>query len=419
MHIKSLKLENFRGASNLNLSLHPKLNVFYGVNGSGKSTVLDASAILLSWLVNRLKTERASGRQIHEHDIQNDAPNADIKMVFETENSQLHGWNLVKGRRYRSANGHRSKLTEITNFTNNMRQAIAAQAGEINIPLFAYYPINRTVLDIPLRIRKKHSFDLQAAFDGSLTSGANFRTFFEWYREREDIENEMIRHIGNDQLDEQLEAVRKAITTLLPEFSNITVRRNPLRMEIEKRGKKLIINQLSDGEKCLMAMVGDLARRLAIANPVIDDPLKGTGVILIDEIDLHLHPKWQQMIVPKLLEVFPNCQFLMSTHSPSILANVKPESLFMLQDTSRGVKCSHPSESYGKSVDRILEDIMGLETARPSHIDEKLRLLFRNINHGRLSEARATLKELSTKIGSDPELAKADVLIRRKEAIGK
>lgn len=419
MHITSLILENFRGATDLKLELHPTLNVFYGVNGSGKSTVLDASAILLSWLVNRLRTKRASGRQIHEHDIQNDVTKTNIMMKLSIDNGKCIQWNLVKGRRYRSSNGYRSNLKEITQYTNEMRTAIDIQAGQTNIPLFAYYPIHRNVLDIPLRIRKKHSFDLQAAFEGSLTSGANFRTFFEWYREREDIENEQIRYFDDKLVDEQLEAVRKAISILMPDFSNISVRRNRLRMEIEKRGKKLIVNQLSDGEKCLMAMVGDLARRLAIANPVIDDPLKGSGVILIDEIDLHLHPKWQQMIVPKLLKVFPNCQFLMSTHSPSILANVKHESLFMLEETDHGIKCSHPYESYGKSVDRILEDIMGMSSSRPSQIDNDFRKLFRAIDRGRLNEGKALMKNLKDKIGSDPELAKADVLIKRKEAIGK
>lgn len=116
--------------------------------------------------------------------------------------------------------------------------------------------------------------------------------------------------------DPHLEAVREALRQFLPEFDNLTVRRNPLRMEVEKNGERLTVNQLSDGEKCLIALIGDLARRLAIANPVLRNPLDGEGVVLIDEIDLHLHPKWQRLVVPKLRTVFPNCQFVISTHSP-------------------------------------------------------------------------------------------------------
>lgn len=108
-------------------------------------------------------------------------------------------------------------------------------------------------------------------------------------------------------------------------------------MEIEKDGQLLTVNQLSDGEKCLIAMVSDLARRMAIANPT-GDPLQGEGIILIDEIDLHLHPKWQRMIVPKLLEVFPNCQFIISTHSPHVLTHIQPENIFLLRWVDGNIK---------------------------------------------------------------------------------
>ena len=104
--------------------------------------------------------------------------------------------------------------------------------------------------------------------------------------------------------DLQLEAVRNALSSFMPDFKNLTVRRNPLRMEVVKEGKHLMINQLSDGEKCLMALIGDLARRMAILNPSRANPLKGDGIILIDEIDLHLHPKWQRMAITKLVRAY-------------------------------------------------------------------------------------------------------------------
>jgi predicted ATP-binding protein involved in virulence len=104
-------------------------------------------------------------------------------------------------------------------------------------------------------------------------------------------------------------------------------------MTITKQGQELIINQLSDGEKCLLAMVGDLARRLAIANPSLPDPLQGSGVVLIDEIELHLHPKWQREIIPALTRTFPNCQFIVTTHSPQVISQVKPEGIYILERT--------------------------------------------------------------------------------------
>jgi predicted ATP-binding protein involved in virulence len=159
---------------------------------------------------------------------------------------------------------------------------------------------------------------------------------------------------------------------------------------------------------------------LAIINPIRDNPLDGEGIILIDEIDLHLHPKWQRMIVTKLREVFPNCQFLVSTHSPHVMTHVQPESLFLLSMTSdAGMVCERPSECYGKTVERILEDLMGLDTTRPDPVNLTLKQIFQQIDEGQLDQARATIAQLQNRIGDDPELSKAAVMAKRKELIGK
>jgi predicted ATP-binding protein involved in virulence len=144
----------------------------------------------------------------------------------------------------------------------------------------------------------------------------SFNRFFNWFKDLEDLENELFRYDSN-YVDRQLKAVRKAIDSLLgEELSNLRIRRSPLRMTMIKKSYELIINQLSDGEKGLLAMAGDLARRLAIANPGLSDPLEGKGIVLIDEIELHLHPKLQREIIPSLKDTFPNCQFIITTHSP-------------------------------------------------------------------------------------------------------
>jgi predicted ATP-binding protein involved in virulence len=425
MHIHKLKLDRFRGAQNLPLELHEKLNVFVGMNGAGKSSILDASAILLSWLVNRIKHAGASGRPIAETDIKNGESSANLEITLN-EDGHCFSWNIAKFRSGHSKKDIISVLTNASESANKIQSAIAKNDGKINLPLFAYYPVNRAVVDIPLRIREKHSFDLLSAYNDSLTSGANFRTFFEWFREREDLENENRRYL--DQLikpdgfqlpDPQLEAVRNALAQFMPEFDNLTVRRNPLRMEVEKQGKRLSVNQLSDGEKCLMALIGDLARRLAVANPARNNPLEGEGVILIDEIDLHLHPKWQRMVVPKLMQVFPSCQFLISTHSPHVITHVEPKSLILLSMTPEGLTARCASESYGKTVERVLEDLMGLETTRPNEVKAALKDIYDKINIGNLDDARDLISKLVERVGEDPDLVKARVLIKRKELIGK
>ncbi len=426
MYIRSLMLTNFRGANHLSLELNEKLNVFVGMNGAGKSSVLDASAILLSWLANRVKHAGTSGRQIVESDIKNGESSANLAITLH-ENAHAFNWNLAKLREGFHDSTANSNLTKTSELAKQLRIALTEHNGKTNIPLFAYYPVNRAVLDIPLRIREKHRFDLLSAYEGSLTSGANFRTFFEWFREREDLENEARRdqheiftNTANIEFpDPQLEAVRMALMHFMPEFEKLTVRRNPLRMEVIKQGERLEISQLSDGEKCLMAMIGDMARRVAIANPTLDNPLQAEGIVLIDEIDLHLHPYWQRRIIPKLTEVFPNIQFLISTHSPHVITHVQPENLFLLTMCREGLIAQRATESYGKTVERVLEDIMGLETTRPIVVNTALREIYLQIDQGDLTGAKDLILALEHKIGSDPELSKATVLIRRKELIGK
>jgi predicted ATP-binding protein involved in virulence len=426
MHISNLTLERFRGVRHMPLDLHAQLNIFVGVNGAGKSTILDATAILLSWLVNRIKQPNASGRQISGGDIRNGAPSAKLEITID-DHGKPYNWSLFKVRQgYSKSKDAASVLSGASELAQQYQKQITESKGKLNLPLFAYYPVNRAVLDIPLRIREKHSFDLLSAYEESLTSGTNFRTFFEWFREREDLENENRKYVtplfkqkDYQFPDPQLEAVRAALSQFMPDFNNLTVRRSPLRMEVEKNGEKLTVNQLSDGEKCLMAMIGDLARRMAIANPARSNPLQGEGIIIIDEIDLHLHPKWQRMVVSGLVKVFPNCQFLISTHSPHVITHTKPDSLFLLSMTSGELTAERPSESYGKTVQRVLEDLMGLSTTRPQNVENSLKDIFESISAGNLKNARKSIDELETQIGDDPDLVKARVLIKRREMLGK
>jgi len=426
MKITKINLSNFRGVESLSLKLHERLNVLFGMNGTGKSTIFYAVAIMLSWTIQRIKSIQSNGKDIPQLDIKNGSHRSSIE-IFCSDNNREIFWRRTNHLEGYGLSEERSDFTHLNEYVKQIQDEIAAQKEKINLPLFVYYPVNRAVLDIPLRIKSKHQFDLLAAYEDALTSGANFRTFFEWFRDREDRENQNRKYIDalikpEDYVfpDPQLEAVRQALQEFLPEFKNINViRNNPPRMEVTKNGEILRIDQLSDGEKCLIAMISDLARRLAIANPKRDNPLEGEGIVLIDEIELHLHPKWQRMIVPKLLEVFPNCQFIISTHSPNVITHVKPESLYLLEQSQGKINVSKPQESYGKTVERILEDLMGLTTTRPDEVNVKLREIYDKIQQGNLDEAKQMIDSMRKIIAEDPELVKAEVLIKRKKIIGK
>lgn len=411
MKIIQLNLFDYRGVRDeLALTFSERLTVLAGVNGAGKSTILDALATSLSWVVNRISTPTASGKLIPHLDINNKHNFASIILQI-SKDSTKHSWTLTRHRpAYQST--EKSSLIDATRFAETVRYAITQSKGQCSIPLFAYYPVNRAVLDIPLRIRKKHDFELLAAYDQALGSGASFKLFFEWFRNREDLENEYRSQQNGEYRDRQLEAVRRALKKILPDFTGISVRRSPLRMIVFKQGEELRIDQLSDGEKCLIAMVGDLARRLAIANPTMENPLDGEGVILIDEIDLHLHPKWQRMIVPGLLDTFPTCQFIVSTHSPQVIGEVEPQDVRCLSyEPDEGLRVHNINQAIGLDDSEIIEGIMGAST-RNQVVNKGLKTIFRLIDEDKFDEARQKIEELKNRVhGSVPDIVRAETMI--------
>jgi predicted ATP-binding protein involved in virulence len=423
MKVKQLSVQSFRGIGDLTIKFREtQPTVFIGVNGAGKSSILDCLAILLSHFVGRLRTSLGYKR-----------PSADARRFFEEQDvkkgreevyaevsTSLYLWDEVTWSLTRRESKTVRKDVELRPVIDYIHERL--DLVEANLPLVVYYPVNRTVVEIPLGVSKEEilkNLEPIKTYDGALTGKIDFSSFFAWFRQREDLENELRLVEDHRYRDNQLEVVRKAISSLLPDFDELRVRRSPLSMTISKQGQELIVNQLSDGEKCLLAMVGDLARRLAIANPGLADPLQGEGVVLIDEIELHLHPAWQREVIPALTRTFPNCQFIVTTHSPQVVSQVKPEGIYLLERTPQGVIARHPESSYGRDSNRILEDVMGVPE-RPQTIKDSLRQLFRLIEEGNLDSARQLQHQLEQQIGDDePEFARADVLIRRKEILGR
>jgi predicted ATP-binding protein involved in virulence len=149
MRITELSLTHYRGAESLHLELDPNLNVFVGVNGSGKSTVLDAVAIMLSWAVNRIKSVGASGRPITEADITNGFSSASIELTCNDCNQTIR-WRLAKTRKGHGSPEIHSDLNKLSDFTKQTQTKIANSNEKISLPILIHYPVNRSVMDIPL-----------------------------------------------------------------------------------------------------------------------------------------------------------------------------------------------------------------------------------------------------------------------------
>lgn len=386
MKIRELKLLGFGPFDECVLKLAPRtenegnITIFVGNNGAGKTFLLKSLGVLLSWFVARVGSEKSKGRLIAESDITVGALGAFLEVTafdFEEE----YTWSLAKSKKGRKFD-RRSVLSALSSLAEHYRHKLSSQP-EVSLPLFAFYPVERVVLDIPLRIKGTHNFEQLDGYDSALSQGVDFRRFFEWFRLREDIENEggipdhLIEHVQNifkekkdDQAweklkelqassrDKQLNAVRRAVEIFMPEFSRLRVQRKPrLHMALDKNGETFDVAQLSQGEKSLMALIGDIARRLAMMNPGLDNPLRGEGTVLIDEADLHLHPRWQRTLVSNLVRTFPNCQFIMTTHSPLVISDQKGVVCYLLDNG----ELTELEDLFGLDVNQVLLEAMDTE----------------------------------------------------------
>ncbi|MDR2704200.1 MAG: AAA family ATPase [Planctomycetaceae bacterium] len=360
MRIKELLVENFRGIRRMELELHPKLNVFIGVNGSGKSSVLDIIAMLFS---RSPIFSDGNSIPITAQDISKkaDTISAELFCVADLEYSMQLSYSKT------SQSSHCLPLHG-NGSLENLRRDIQDGLGDCCFPLVVYYPANRAVLDIPERIRGfRSTVNPLNALDGALTNSLDYHLFFGRLRESEHSvlkKTDLLSKMDTDPFLKwyilQIDTIKNALNNVFSEqFSSLQIQPQTFNFTIAKHGDLLTFSQFSDGEKGLIALVGDLAQRLAIANPPLENPLEGEGIVLIDEIDLHLHPQWQRMILPKLTETFPNCQFIVSTHSPQVLGEIRSENVFILIDGETGIEYHRPSyEIFGQTSDILLEDMM-------------------------------------------------------------
>lgn len=429
LHLERVKLVNFKGVKHGEVLFERDLTVLAGINGSGKTTILRALQILLSWVSARIRSAKSSGREIDKFiEIMRGESTAILEIFARDNVGQEWSWKQVANYPGRIASEEKTDYQGVSAFAAGVQAAITRSEEQLSIPLFAFYPVHRAGLDIPKRIRTHHEFSLLSAYDGALESGANFRDFFEWYRDRQLMESQAFQEEMSKPnadpskfvKDRQLSAVRNAVEKMMPGFSGLKVQSNPNRMTVKKDNQELWIDDLSDGEKCLLALVGDLARRLSIANPILSDPLYGFGVVMIDELDLHLHPAWQRRAVVGLTDTFPNCQFVVTTHSPQILSEVKPRNIRLLDVDENGIEVRVPGQSYGLDSVRILKELMGDEGM---NVDVRMALslisdLIAKDDFGRAVEEITKLEGQTE--GDTPDLVglKATILMLNPKALG-
>lgn len=363
MHINRLELTDFKAIQSADINFDGKSSIIFGINGTGKSTILRSVNLLYANIINQIvnRKELKQYYAIQLEDIRYRAKETQIRAEFD-----INGENIEYGRRMVRSTGKKYENKDgIKKISDIFHDEYVSDEIQGDIPIFANYGTNRLVLDIPLRIRTHHTFDIYSSLEKAIENKIDFRTFFEWYRNQEDYENEKKIELENlNYKDKSLEAVRVAIASMLDECTNLRVVRKPrLEMKIDKGDISVNVSQMSDGEKCTMALFGDLARRLTLANPNKANPLMGNGVVLIDEIELHMHPSWQRKVLKKLKDTFPNIQFIITTHSPIVLSEADDDyKLFYTHMTDNGVDVELVGRMDGYDTSAVLEQFMGTKS---------------------------------------------------------
>lgn len=417
MILREIKLRNFRKFENLDFTFSAEnLLVLTGPNGSGKSTILDAISKCLAHYVAKLISYsdeiHAPIDPLRTSDITND----------EIETSVLCGFNLSdygsikvskrrdqKGFSYQFSGGLKEEILL------NLRKKILTD-DSVFLPLIMYYRTNRT---IKVSSSKESSNDfyhpILEGYKNSVNAHSSpFIDFEKWFIRQENLENEEIKQ--RKDFSYELPAL-KAMRTVILDFLSFFYEDSELKIEVSRKPQNLsdfpnadqgnilvdfgdqkkpvMLSQLSSGEKMIFLIVADIARRLLILNKGNPDFENHRGIVLIDEIGLHLHPKWQRQILPALHHVFPNVQFICTTHSPQVISLLRKENILQIDHTQIYASGSDPK---GGESGIILEEIFGT-SRRPEKAQRSIKTIFRlleseKINFERVEEKINELKDI-------------------------
>lgn len=345
MKVRELTVTNFRGfAGERRFQLSERFTVIAGINGRGKSSLLDGLALLLARLLRALALSAGDQRTISANDVHSGQEDASLAMQVNCAGIPV---------KYDIAFRPGSRRVRARGLMNVVRDQIRANYGDPTreddqAPVAVFFTTDRAGYRLPRTLPSDLPSGQRLAHHGALSNRmVDYRDFMARYRLWSAQENSA-----------ELSAFNRVLSTFLDGFSEVAVEERPLRLTVKKAGARLSLQQLSDGERSFIAMLGDLVRRLALANPDLANPLEGHGVVLIDEIELHLHPRWQREVVEKLRTSFPNIQFIATTHSPFVIQSLRPGELITLEPDL--------GEYSNRSVEDIAENVMGVAVPQKS-----------------------------------------------------
>lgn len=420
MYLESIKLQNFRCFSELDIRFSKRLTVIVGNNGAGKSTILEAATIAAGTLTSAmdgltnygLKKNDAHYKCFEVGSVIDVQPQFPVEIsAVGTVDGRLIRWtrtlNSAKGR------GGLASAKELTQIASEYQHRLRMGDTTLKLPIISYYGTGR--LWAQHKEKKNDTFEKNSRSNGyidSLDGAANDKLMKKWFQKM------TIQQYQREKPIPEYVAVCNAMAHCFRSITKCNDAKVQFNMDTNEidviytnqsnEKIRIPVSQLSDGYKCTISLIADIAYRMAILNPqLLENVLEETtGIVLIDEIDLHLHPVWQQRIIRDLMEIFPKVQFIVSTHAPAVINSVQSDTLIVLKENQA---FGASNETYGKDANTILREVMEV-AERPQEIKILFTEFYNLIDEQNYEKAQQVLNELEKILGNnDSELTECRV----------
>lgn len=416
MRIDRLKLINYKGFAEREFTLHPHFNLFVGENATGKTSILDALTLAMdSWFLGMKAGERSGS--IKAQEVRFKTYNYEDSVRFEPQYpSSVEAFGLVMGqhvswtrdlahRAGRTSTGGAKELT----WTSSEADRKVRDGIDVDLPLICSYGAERLWYETHHRDRKAdHSAKPRPSrLDGYVDCTAfeiQETLLLKWIQ----AEILLSQQKGSD--TNALAVMKQALVSCVDDAQIVQYdpHLDDLIVRMAQHGPQLFHN-LSAGQRIMVIMIGDMARRAVTLNPHMgrDVLTKTLGIVTIDELDLHIHPKWQRRVIHDLKRTFPNVQFVATTHSPQLIGEALPEEIRVLADWDVSI----PERSFGLDSSRVLKEVMHAPDRNPG-TQQLLSELAEKIDAEDLRSARELVGKVTEKLGEgDPEVTGANTLI--------
>jgi predicted ATP-binding protein involved in virulence len=409
MHFNQITLTNYRCHAKLTLDLDRHFNVLVGINGSGKTSALLAISTLI---------EVARGQLRY--------PVTDVRQVIQQENGRvfietcLPSLVEIAGELQGTPFCWTSGLNDQGVTAGNAPSSFAVERNPVGLlPVLAFYPASRrwnglveqyTFQGPELRNASYGDWKDASGSVGSLQTWVASKCMERFQQSSET--GVLFDEITGDDLD----VVNSALKQAIPGIQGLRFDFKLAKLLLSLDQHTLMFDSLSDGQKGVVCLIADITRRMCLLNPQLGAQVtqQTPGVVLIDELDLHLHPGWQRSLTHGLKLAFPQVQFIVTSHSPQILGELQPSEIILLQ----GEGISHPEVSYGLDASRVLEDVMETDS-RNRDIERELALLFESIEKNDLVVAKERLGKLRQQAPGLAELDRAEAWVNRRQILGR